>query len=212
MIEQIAQGSTQQYYFAKALMSYADGLIPEVYPGELTKRLGEDIGRVVPTSWGIELWKVYGSFRAIAEQHEDLEVFGAFYNKWKAETSLHDDSVGGLPILQMNCALGLVYQVSPITDQPICGNCATVLTPFPEANIAKGTGACYSCPLCNKIPLFNRHALYHSLYAVPEQLPEYHTLLVAEWERRTIPMMKNSVNKQLGEPYVWGEEARELSK
>lgn len=147
-------GSTQQHYFALAVMAYADGNIPDVYPGEFAKWIGEDIGRVVPTSWGIEKWKIYAGFRAIVAQSSALKSFGAEFDTWKQESMLHSRNPAGLTILQRKCAEGLVYQVSPITGKPICGNCATVLEPYPEADTANGTGSCYPCPLCATSPLF----------------------------------------------------------
>lgn len=151
-------GSTQQHYFALAIMAYADGNTPDMYPGEFAKSIGEDIGKVVPTSWGIEQWKIYGGFRSIAAQSSALESFGVEFNKWKQESMLHSDTPVGLTILQQKCAEGLIYQVSPITGEPICGNCATVLTPYLEADIANGRGSCYPCPLCATSPLFKNLA------------------------------------------------------
>lgn len=132
---------SQMTRFAEALMAYADGREPESYPGVLTREVAAEIARTVPTSWGVNLWAVYGASRMVARQHSDLSAFGTTFDTWSPEHRVHQS--WATRHLRRLLALGVVFQESPITGGPICGNCAE-----PLEYAGEGKGVCLPCPHC----------------------------------------------------------------
>lgn len=146
-------------HYAQALIDYAEGREPKKYPGEFTRNVSAEIAKVVPTSWGVDYWKVFGTFRSIHAQSQALDAFGVGMNSWFQESRLMTNDAA-LQSLQAVLAMGLAYMVSPITQEPICGNCATVLTPYPDADIANGKGSCYPCHCCAENPAITGNRFY----------------------------------------------------
>jgi len=140
--------------FAESLKDYAQGKEPKKYKGAYWQDLAAEIALQLPIDATLEEWAVVGTHRAINQQASDLAAFGVVFDTWKMESSIHNPFPAGIDEFKIRFALGYFYKVSQVSGQPICGNCATVLTPYPEADIAKGSGGCYPCPSCSTSPLF----------------------------------------------------------
>lgn len=145
--------------FAQALIDYAEGREPEKYPGTFTKRISDEIAAQVPTSWGIEAWKVYAKHRIVKYQADDLGAFGTEFDVWFPETRLTSSKSWMFHTPRMIASLGregFLYQVSPITGNPICINCASPMTPIWKDKAKTEYGSCEPCEFCKSNPIFNK--------------------------------------------------------